>query len=250
MVGRAWILRLGPPLGIVPDDLAGLQVDHLLADVRAVVGDSLERLRHGEDAEHTVDGEFSVGKPLLSVEQDLLLEAIDGVVEVQHPAGEDRIILAQGAIRIADHAEHAVGHHAERLGKIALLAKGIKRGLRDRDRAIADPLELVVHLDDGEYRSDRVRVGLAEGEQWNALLLDLDVDLVHDQFDLEYFPSSLKIMIEVAVHGVGGLLKDTSSLFRDLITKNLKLRLEIFGLFVHEWVSFLGSIRLWREDAG
>ena len=80
--------------------------------------------------------------------------------------------------------------------------------------------------------------------------VDLDVDLVHDQFDLEYFPSSLTIMIEVAVHGVGGLLKDTSSLFRDLITKNLKLRLEILGLFVHEWVSFLGSIRLWREDAG
>ena len=120
------------------------------------------------------------------------------------------------------------------MGKIAFLAKGIERSLRDRDRAIADPLELVIYLDDREYRSNRVRVGLAEAEQWNALFLDLDVDLVDDQFDLEYFPGLLEIMIEVAVHGVGGLLEDTSSLFRDLITKNLELRLEIFGVFIHE----------------
>ena len=57
-------------------------------------------------------------------------------------------------------------------------------------------------------------------------------------------------MIEVAIDGVGGLFKDTGSLLRDLVTKNLKLRLKIFGLFVHQWASFIGSIRLWREYAG
>ena len=67
---------------------------------------------------------------------------------------------------------------------------------------------------------------------------------------MEHFPGLLEIVIEITVHGVGGLLEDTNALLRDLITKNLKLPLKVFGLFVHEWASLLGSIRLWREHAG
>ncbi len=250
MIGGIRILGLGPSFRIVPHDLAGLQIDHLLAYVRAMVGDSLERLGHGKKTERSIDGDCAIGEALLGIKQDLLLETTDGVVEVQHPAGEDRIVLAQGAIRIADHSEDAVGHHAEGLRKIARRAQWIERGLRDGDRAVADPFELVVDLDDREHRADRMRIRLSEGKYRNALLLDLDVDLIDGQLDLQDFSGLFEIVIEVAVDGLSGLLEDTNSLLRDLITENLEPSLKIFGLIVHDWASFLGSIRLWREHAG
>ena len=61
-----------------------------------------------------------------------------------------------------------------------------------------------------------MRVSLAEGEQWNALLLDLDVDGIHHRLDLHDLLGLGPIVVEVAVDRLGGLLEDADALSGDL----------------------------------
>ena len=172
---------LAPVLGVMLDRLALHQEDHVLADVGGEVGHPLQVPAHQEELHAGADRVrvlHHVG------EQDAEHRAVQRVHLVVAQAD-----LAAGRGVAADERLERVGQHLARqprhLDDLGLgrdrpaLVQPLGR-LGDVDRVVAHPLEVVGDLERGGEHPEVAGHRLLEGEEVDALLLDLDLHAVDD----------------------------------------------------------------------
>ena len=79
-------------------DESAVQIDHLLADIRAVIRDALNRLRDSEQSKRIINGQRACSDLLLRGAHEFLLEFCNCVVEEQHLLREVHIARSKRAV--------------------------------------------------------------------------------------------------------------------------------------------------------
>ncbi|RLS47016.1 MAG: hypothetical protein DWH86_01370 [Planctomycetota bacterium] len=130
------------------DDEAALKVDHLLAHIGAVVGNALDALRHAHQSKCEANGQMASGYLLLRIHHYLFLKAIDRVIKEKHLSCEVRIMAEQRTVGVAQHADHAVGHHAECVWNAHVSRALFENPFCNVHAAIGDSLVFIVALHD------------------------------------------------------------------------------------------------------
>ena len=109
------------------------------------------------------------------------VEHVDLLVGDEHDlARVDRILAHQRVERALEHRPGAVGHHGAAVAAPAPAAVEQARSARLAMfvRQVADALQLAVDLDHGDDEPQVAGHRLVQGQDLEALLLDLDLDLV------------------------------------------------------------------------
>ncbi len=130
------------------------------------------------------------------------VDRVNAVVVGADPAGGRGVEVAQRVEAAAQHLTRAVGHAGEVVGDLQLgrVSHG-ERAIRHVLGQVADPLEVVVDLEDRHDEPQVARHRLVEGEHLEALLLQFDLEAVHDVVRVEDAPGQRHIALGHRAHG-------------------------------------------------
>ena len=216
-----------PTLGQMAQDMTRIQLDALLTDVGAVIGDLLQRLGHGPEPEGEADIELTGGDFLFRIKPDLTLELINRVIEGQHPFGKLRIVFGQGLIGISEHADDAVGHHPKRLGRFVGRLAIVMHDFRDRHRTIGDALQLIVDLHDHQHRTDRMLLGPPHRPHGDRRPPDFHIGLGDDRIAIDHQFRLILVDIEVGFDRPEDHIDDTITLGDQIVLELCQFVLKI-----------------------
>ena len=108
---------------------------------------------------------------------EAVVSLVDDLVELDQRLGLLEIALDERVHRRCDHAAGLVSHHGEVLEQLRserLLAEEPAQ-LRDVDALVADPLQVLVHVDHGEHEPQVDGDGRLACEQRLDAVLDLEI---------------------------------------------------------------------------
>lgn len=199
----------------------------MLAHIRAVVGDPLDRLGDGEQAKRVVDRQRSSSNLLLRGAEELRAEARHRVVKEQDLLGETGVARRERAVGVAQHADDRVGHDPKDIRNPRGQLHIGEHRFGDVDGAVGDAFELVVDLHDGEDRADRFLVGHAHGQERNRGALDLDINAVDLFISGDDQRSLHAIAVEVALDGFERDVEDAVALSDDVVAQMRELVVEV-----------------------
>ncbi len=168
-------LHLGAQLRLlVPDVASHDEEDHLLGDVRRVVGDPLEVAGDEQEPRRHADRGRRIDHVGEQVAEELVVKLIDAQVADHHLLGQSRVLAHEG---IQAPMDHVAGRHRHLrdvdVGLELRLAVDLDRRLGDVDAQVAHPLEVGHHLEGGGDVAEVGRGGLPQGEDADADLVDL-----------------------------------------------------------------------------
>jgi len=160
----------------VTHDLAFDEEDHVLGDVRALVGDPLQVARRREHVDRGLDPVRVAPRHLLHRLEHPAVDPIDHGVGGEHLAGAGDVRADQRVERLAHHRAHGVDHRAEVLGhRDRIVPLQVGGALGDVAGQIPHPLQVVVHFRRGDQVAQVLRHRLVQGEDLQALLFDRDL---------------------------------------------------------------------------
>jgi hypothetical protein len=205
-----------------------MDVDDILGDVGAVVGDAFEVFGDHDVAE--------VGGGLLAVGfhqadhvlDDLVIKGIDDVVAFEDISGEGFVAEVEGLDGVAKNGEDGVGHQLQIAGGHVVGDVGEKKNaLGDVDGAVGDALEVGVDLYDGGDGTQIDGCGLLKGEEIDGAFFHADFFIVDALIEVDGFLGKLGIGGEDGLAGLLDYLEDKSGHAGDLRPEALKKIIEV-----------------------
>ncbi len=141
--------------------------------------------------------------------EDLLVEGVDLGVHPADPVGQFAFLPDQGVEALADHLPGDLGH--PRQIDVGLDLRHLieqENLLGDVDGHVADPLQVAVDLDGRRDEAQIPGGGLPQGQEADALLLDLHVELVDLGIALDDLPGQFRVSLqERGGHVLDGLFR-------------------------------------------
>jgi hypothetical protein len=193
------------------DDPAGVDVDNILGNVGAVIGDALQILGD-HDVAQIRGGFLAIGFHQANhVLHDLVIESIDYVVALEDVAGEGLVAEVESFDCVAKGGEDGVGHEPEITGGLVVGNLGERENaLGDVDGAIGDALEIGVDLDNGSNGSQIDGRGLLKRQEIDSAFFNANLLIVDALIEADGFLGELGIGGEYSLAGLLDHLKDQS----------------------------------------
>src|SRR3990172_6629987 len=165
---------------LVPHVLPLHHEDHVLADVGGMVGDPLEVAGDEDQVHRPGDGGRVGHHEGQELPEHLVLELVHGVVPKDRPVRQFVVAVDEGVQGVLQHLLCDLRHPRD-VDQRFERRDGEKRlrPLRDVDRLVADPLHVRVDLHRGGDEAEIDGRRLAQRDELDARLVDLDVELVH-----------------------------------------------------------------------
>jgi len=163
----------------MPDDGPFDEVDDILGDIGGMIGDSFD-VSGGREQ---LDGGFDQGRigshEIDEVVDDFAVEFIDVVIAGADFAGKVAVQFDEGVDAVVEHFEGDGGHFAKFFGDDDFGIGGETVGaFGDIDGEIGDAFEFGGDFQDGGDASEIDGNRLVESEDFEAILLDLDIPAV------------------------------------------------------------------------
>ena len=163
----------------MPDTLSRDHVDDHVRDPLGVVGDPLQILGDLHDVEADLDLVGIFHHERQQFPEDLIVELVDHGVLCPDLVRQIDVLAHQGIQALADHSPGDLRHPRQ-------IDVGLDLGqfVEDEDlfgdvgRHVPDPLQVAGDLDRRRDEAQIARGGLAQGQQADAFLLELDVEAV------------------------------------------------------------------------
>ena len=96
------------------------QINHLLANIGGVIGDSINGFHYGQQSKCKARAEGAAFDLHFCVQQNFFFESLHRVVKEQHLARQFSVLALKRARGVAQHSKNAVGHHAKSVGRALL----------------------------------------------------------------------------------------------------------------------------------
>ena len=135
--------------------------------------------------------------------EELVAQAVDLIVALQHAAREILIAADEGVEAVANHAFGEFAHARQVDVRLHLrMAQDAHGGLRDVDGLVADAFEVAIDARDGEEEAQVGGHGLLEGEQALDALVNFDLHFVDGVFFVEDGFGEVLFGVQHGVHGL------------------------------------------------
>ena len=162
--------------------------EHILGDIRGVVGDSFQIMGHKNQVEGRANGIFSTFRLFEQYAIYGVFELVDLVVSRQDGLSHCRVPLNKGIQTTPDHGLHQLRHARDidtRLGWRTSLER--RSPLRYVHNQISHPFQVAVDLNGSRQETEIFRDGLVQCGEADRDFIDVDIELVDAVFDVPDF---------------------------------------------------------------
>ena len=172
---------------------------------------------------------------------DLTVIAINRTVVGADLAGQRRVILHQGVQAVAHHQLYFARHGSQAGGqRLARILRQIFGAPRDVDGFVRHAFEIVVDLQHGDHKTQVDSHRLVEGQHLEAVLLYLDLHLVHVIVALDHLEGQDRVVLHHRIDGLGDSFLYHSAQSQKLLLERLDFSQEVLR---HEFSPSSASVR-------